>query len=124
MDYNPRTATGIPTEPVGSIPRPLKLQLAYANYDAKKIGKDQLEQEQDAAVAEHLKRFEATGSPIITDGEQRVSSFATYPIADTLAGSDWRPTSHPEAVFRDLCRWAQSPAAQAHVATISMPVSL
>jgi hypothetical protein len=39
MDYNPRTAMGIPTEPVGSIPRPLKLQLAYANYDAKKITK-------------------------------------------------------------------------------------
>ena len=46
MDYNPRTATGIPTEPVGSIPRPLKLQQAYADYDAKKITKAQLEQEQ------------------------------------------------------------------------------
>ena len=87
MDYDPRTATGIPTEPVGSIPRPLKLQQAYANYDAKTITKAQLEQEQDAAVADTLKRFEATGSPIITDGEQRVSSFATYPIADTLAGT-------------------------------------
>ena len=87
MDYNPRAATGIPTEPVGSVPRPLKLQQAYADYDAKKIGKAQLEEEQDAAVADTIKRFEATGSPIITDGEQRVSSFATYPIADTLAGS-------------------------------------
>ena len=87
MDFNPRTATGIPTEPVGSIPRPLKLQQAYAAYDAKKITKAQLEEEQNAAVADTIKRFEATGSPIITDGEQRVSSFATYPIADTLAGT-------------------------------------
>ena len=28
-----------------------------------------------------LQRFEATGSPIITDGEQRKPSFATYPVA-------------------------------------------
>src|SRR6201982_1267083 len=87
MEFNPRTATGIPTEPVGSIPRPLKLQQAYAAYDAKKITKDQLEEAQNAAVADTIKRFEATGSPIITDGEQRVSSFATYPIADTLSGT-------------------------------------
>jgi methionine synthase II (cobalamin-independent) len=79
MEFNPRTATGIPTEPVGSIPRPLKLQQAYAAYDAEKITKTQLEEEQNAAVADTIKRFEATGSPIITDGEQRVSSFATYP---------------------------------------------
>src|SRR5271154_3687913 len=74
MDYNPRAATGIPTEPVGSIPRPLKLQQAYADYDAKRITKAQLEEEQSKAVADTIKRFEATGSPIITDGEQRVSS--------------------------------------------------
>ena len=105
MEYNPRTATGIPTEPVGSIPRPLKLQQAYADYDAKKITKDQLEQEQDTAVADTLKRFEATGSPIITDGEQRVSSFATYPIADTLAGTGLAPNLAPGgqyfAIFAD-----------------------
>ena len=44
MNFNPRTATGIPTEPVGSIPRPAKLQQAYAAYDAKKISKAQLEE--------------------------------------------------------------------------------
>ncbi|MFN0303566.1 MAG: 5-methyltetrahydropteroyltriglutamate--homocysteine methyltransferase [Burkholderiales bacterium] len=87
MDYNPRTATGIPTEPVGSLPRPTKLQAAYAAYDASKITKAQLEAEQDEAVRDSIKRFEATGSPIISDGEQRWSSFATYPITDTLAGT-------------------------------------
>ncbi|MGC2318799.1 MAG: hypothetical protein WA615_20265, partial [Bradyrhizobium sp.] len=105
MTYDPRTTTGIPTEPVGSIPRPLKLQQAFADYDAKKITKAQLEQEQDAAVADTLKRFEATGSPIISDGEQRVSSFATYPIADTLAGSGLAPNLAPGgqyfAIFAD-----------------------
>ena len=34
-----------------------------------------------------IKRMEAAGSNIVTDGEQRVSSFATYPLADTLAGT-------------------------------------
>src|SRR3954466_106989 len=91
-DYDPRADTGIPTEPVGSLPRPSALQAAYADYDAGKIGKDQLEAEQDAAVRDSIERFEATGSPIISDGEQRWSSFATYPITDTLTGTGLAPT--------------------------------
>jgi methionine synthase II (cobalamin-independent) len=86
-DFDPRAGTGIPTEPVGSLPRPARLQAAYAEYDAGKIGKDQLETEQDAAVRDSIERFEATGSPIISDGEQRWSSFATYPVTDTLGGT-------------------------------------
>ena len=77
----------IPTEPVGSLPRPAKLQSAYADYDAGKITKAQLEKEQDAACLDSIKRMEATGSPIVSDGEQRVSSFATYPLTDTLSGT-------------------------------------
>src|SRR5262245_29926176 len=87
MDYDPRTATGIPTEPVGSLPRPARLQAAYAAYDAGEISKEQLEVEQDAAVQDSISRLEATGSPIVSDGEQRWSSFATYPLTDTLAGT-------------------------------------
>jgi methionine synthase II (cobalamin-independent) len=77
----------IPTEPVGSLPRPAKLQVAYADYDAGKITKEQLTRDQDAACLDSIKRMEATGSPIVSDGEQRMSSFATYPLADTLAGT-------------------------------------
>ena len=77
----------IPTEPVGSLPRPSKLQAAYADYDAGKITKADLEREQDAACLDSIKRMEATGSPIVSDGEQRMSSFATYPITDTLKGT-------------------------------------
>ncbi len=91
MTYDPRTDTGIPTEPVGSLPRSTKLQEAYAAYDAGTISKDQLEAQQDIAVQDSITRFEATGSPIISDGEQRWSSFATYPIADTLAGTGLAP---------------------------------
>ena len=77
----------IPTEPVGSLPRPAKLQAAFADYDAGKISHEQLAREQDAACLDSIKRMEATGAPIVSDGEQRWSSFATYPLTDTLAGT-------------------------------------
>lgn len=77
----------IPTENVGSLPRPTKLQQAIADYDAGRITQDQLAMDQDAACLDSIRRMEATGSPMVTDGEQRASSFATYPITDTLAGT-------------------------------------
>ena len=98
-DYDPRTDTGIPTEPVGSLPRPSSLQKAYAEYDAGNISKDDLESEQDAAAKDSIERMEATGSPINSDGEQRWSSFATYPIADTLAGTGLAPGLGPGGQF-------------------------
>jgi methionine synthase II (cobalamin-independent) len=91
MAYDPRTDTGIPTEQVGSLPRPSRLQATYADYDAGKVSREQLEAEQDAAVRDSITRLEATGSPIVSDGEQRWSSFATYPITDTLAGTGLAP---------------------------------
>jgi methionine synthase II (cobalamin-independent) len=77
----------IPTELVGSLPRPMKLQQAYAGYDEGKITWQELQAEQDAAAEDSIRRLEATGEPIVTDGEQRESSFATYSITDTLAGT-------------------------------------
>src|SRR6195952_5521056 len=77
----------IPTEPVGPLPRPMKLQEAYADYDEGTITWDELKAEQDAAAEDSIKRLEATGTKVVTDGEQRESSFATYPITDTLAGT-------------------------------------
>jgi methionine synthase II (cobalamin-independent) len=98
-DYDPRTATGIPTEPVGSLPRPSTLQAAYAAYDEGKIDLAALEAEQDAAIRDSIERFEATGSPIISDGEQRSSSFATYAITDTLAGTGLAENLAPGGQF-------------------------
>jgi hypothetical protein len=77
----------IPTENVGSLPRPARLQEAIAAYDAGTIGFEELAALQDAACQDSIERMEATGSPIVSDGEQRASSFATYPITDTLAGT-------------------------------------
>ncbi|KAG6554365.1 hypothetical protein Mapa_004282 [Marchantia paleacea] len=77
----------IPTEPVGSLPRPAKLQAAINSFDCGKITLDELRSVQDEACLDSINRFEATGSPVISDGEQRISSFATYPLTDTLAGT-------------------------------------
>lgn len=77
----------IPTENVGSLPRPLALQAALADYDAGKITHDQLNADQDTACRDSLVRMEAAGATLVSDGEQRASSFATYPLADTLAGT-------------------------------------
>lgn len=95
----------LPTENVGSLPRPSNLQAALADYDAGKITKDQLKQEQDTACRDSIKRMEATGSPIVSDGEQRASSFATYPLVDTLAGTGLAENLAPDgqyfAIFTD-----------------------
>ena len=77
----------LPNEPCGSLPRSSKLQSAYADYDAGKISKSDLEALQDEAVQDSLERMEATGQEINCDGEQRWSSFATYPITDTMTGT-------------------------------------
>ncbi|CAN5367373.1 cobalamin-independent methionine synthase II family protein [soil metagenome] len=95
----------IPTEPVGSLPRSAKLQAAIADYDAGKITKEGLKVFQDEACLDSIKRMEATGAPIVSDGEQRASSFATYPLADTLAGTGLAPNLAADgqyfAIFTD-----------------------
>jgi 5-methyltetrahydropteroyltriglutamate--homocysteine methyltransferase len=67
----------IPTEPIGSIPRPLELIEAMA---AAGDGADPtLDTVYGAAIRDTIQRFEATGSPVITDGEQRkYHNFWTY----------------------------------------------
>jgi 5-methyltetrahydropteroyltriglutamate--homocysteine methyltransferase len=71
----PRT---IPTEPIGSIPRPPRLIEAVSKTD----GADPaLEPLYDEAIRDTIERFEATGSPVITDGEQRkYHNFWTYSV--------------------------------------------
>jgi len=77
----------IPTETVGSLPRPEKLQDAYEDHDQGKIEFAALQKLQDEAAENSIKRLEETGETYVNDGEQRESSFATYPITDTLAGT-------------------------------------
>jgi len=66
----------LPTEPIGSIPRPLRLIDALATHDGAEAALDPL---YEAAVRDTIARFEATGSPVVTDGEQRkYHNFWTY----------------------------------------------
>ncbi len=70
----------IPTEPIGSIPRPPELIAGAQQLAAGRLSRDQFARLEDAAIRDTIRRFEATESPVITDGEQAKPSFATYPI--------------------------------------------
>src|SRR5919206_1641112 len=68
----------IPTEPIGSIPRPPELSEAVAARGGTDPALDPL---YDEAIRDTVARFEATGSPVITDGEQRkYHNFWTYSV--------------------------------------------
>ncbi|MGH3235674.1 MAG: 5-methyltetrahydropteroyltriglutamate--homocysteine methyltransferase, partial [Streptosporangiaceae bacterium] len=71
----------IPTEPIGSIPRPPGLIEAGRRLAAGQITGGAYARLAEEAVRETIEQFEATGSPVITDGEQAKPSFATYPLA-------------------------------------------
>lgn len=71
----------IQTEPVGSIPRPIELIEGMKAQAAGQLSKDDLNKLFESALVDTIQRFEATGSPVITDGEQTKPSFATYPIS-------------------------------------------
>jgi 5-methyltetrahydropteroyltriglutamate--homocysteine methyltransferase len=80
-------SVSIPTEPIGSIPRPLKLLEAIAAVGGTDPALDSLYEE---AIKDTIHRFEATGSPVITDGEQRkYHNFWTYSV-------DGLPNIHPD----------------------------
>ena len=68
----------IPTEPIGSVPRPISLIQAIGDGDGADPALDPLYEE---AIRDTIARFEETGSPVITDGEQRkYHNFWTYSV--------------------------------------------
>lgn len=91
----------IPTEPIGSIPRPPELVAAIRGGAAG----DALAPLLEAAVRATVAEFEATGAPVISDGEQgKLENFWSYPVrgAANTAPDGFRipvqtgsgPTSH------------------------------
>ena len=70
----------IPTEQIGSIPRPPQLLEAIQSFGAGGITAQALERLYQEALRETIIRLEQTESPVITDGEQTKPSFATYPL--------------------------------------------
>lgn len=69
------------------VPRPRELQEAMLAHSQGKMTADELNTRFDKAVRETIESFEATGSPVVSDGEQTKSSFATHPVdgLDNLA---------------------------------------
>jgi len=68
----------IPTEPIGSIPRPIPLLQAIAE-----CGGDEpaLALSYEEAIRDTIARLEECGSPVVTDGEQRkYHNFWTYSV--------------------------------------------
>jgi len=70
----------LPTEPIGSIPRPQALLDGMEAAAAGRIPPDELDALFENALRDTVRRLEETGSPVISDGEQRKPSFATYPV--------------------------------------------
>jgi 5-methyltetrahydropteroyltriglutamate--homocysteine methyltransferase len=123
----------VPTEPIGSIPRPLALIEAIAALD----GTDPaLEPLYDEATRDTIYRFEATGSPVITDGEQRkYHNFLTYCVQGLpntapdgfkipftaghtrriprLTGGPFRYNRHADSYLDNALRYAHVPVKQA-----------
>jgi 5-methyltetrahydropteroyltriglutamate--homocysteine methyltransferase len=68
----------IPTEPIGSIPRPVELIERVSRGDSEDPN---LARFYEDAVRDTIERFEATGSTVVTDGEQReFHNFCTYSV--------------------------------------------
>lgn len=82
------TGMTLPTEPIGSLPRPRALIDGVQAAAAGTLSQEALDALYDDAVRDTLQRFEATGSPVVTDGEQRKPSFVGYPLVGltNLAG--------------------------------------
>lgn len=73
--------SSLPTEPVGSLPRPRALLPILKKMSVAGAGDPESEALMNKIIRETVTRFEATGSPVITDGEYgKYPNFITYPI--------------------------------------------
>ncbi|SDX62629.1 5-methyltetrahydropteroyltriglutamate--homocysteine methyltransferase [Amycolatopsis xylanica] len=99
----------IPTEPIGSIPRPAFLLEGLGDFAAGKITAEALAKLEESALVDTITRFEATGSPVITDGEQGKPSFATYPLAGLDLAPDGAVIPFADGHTRQLPRLTAGP---------------
>jgi 5-methyltetrahydropteroyltriglutamate--homocysteine methyltransferase len=128
----------LPTENIGSIPRPADLLEAMAGHAAGTVTSEQLAVVSEKALRDTVARLEATGSPVVSDGEQTKSSFATYPVEGStqlagdgvvipfadghtrqlpkLTGGPFRYQVHADSYLRTARRFASVPVKQAVIA--------
>ena len=104
----------IPTELVGSLPRPMKLQDGYADYDEGKITWDDLKGLQDKAAEDSIKRLEAIGDQ--GRHRRRAARVELRDLPDHRHARRHRAGRQPRRrrpVLRDLRRRPPPPAAAA-----------
>ena len=128
----------LPTEPIGSIPRPAFLLDGMARFQAGEIDAKALGALADTALSDTIVRFEEVGSPVVSDGEQSKPSFVTYPVdgmaalapggvvvpfADghtrqlpVLTSGPFRYRAYADAYLRKAQRLASRPVKQAVIA--------
>ena len=70
----------VPSEPIGSPPRPPLLIEVARGFRSGRISQAKLLSQYDSAIQDTITRFEATGFKVVTDGEQAKECFAIYPI--------------------------------------------
>ena len=100
----------IPTEPIGSIPRPKTLIDGMAAFAEGTISQEELRALRVDALTDTIGRFEETGSPVISDGEQTKSSFVTYPLEGvTNLAADGVVIPFADGHSRQLPRLASAP---------------
>jgi 5-methyltetrahydropteroyltriglutamate--homocysteine methyltransferase len=136
------TSVSIPTEPIGSVPRPPELVAAMRGVAEGSVSDDELEALREQALEQTIAELEATGSPVITDGEQLKPSFVTYPIqglttldpngvvipfADghtrqlpTLTAGPFRYQTHADAYLGRAQRYATRPIKQAVISASAL----
>jgi 5-methyltetrahydropteroyltriglutamate--homocysteine methyltransferase len=132
----------IPTEPIGSIPRPPELIRAIHAFEAGDVSAEELDGAYKAALRDTFTRLEQTGSPVLTDGEQTKSSFATYPLSGLsnlapdgvvipfadgherrlprLTGGPFRYGVHAETYLRAAHTYTQRPVKQAVISASAL----
>ena len=128
----------IPTEPIGSIPRPRALQAALVEHAEGKLDTAKLTRLQNEALADTLSRLEQLGCAVLVDGEQAKPSFATYPLTGLatlaldgavipfadghtrqlprLTAGPFRYQAHAATYVRDALRYTDRPVKQAVIA--------
>ena len=127
----------LPTEQIGSIPRPQELLDGFAGQAAGTVSPAELASLFDQALRDTIQRLEATGSPVISDGEQTKPSFATYPIGGDnfaadgivlpfadghtrqlpkLTSGPFRYAAHADGYLRAAQQYASVPVKQAVIA--------
>jgi 5-methyltetrahydropteroyltriglutamate--homocysteine methyltransferase len=128
----------IPTESIGSIPRPRALQTALTEHAEGRLPQAELTSIQEQATADTLARLEQLGCDVLVDGDQAKPSSITYPLAGMtdlapdgviipyadghtrqlprLTAGPFRYQVRAETYLRDALRHTDRPVKQAVVA--------